>query len=288
MKQLRYALEAFAVYTIYYLFKIMPLDCASASGGFLARTIGPLLATSRKARRNLERALPGRSETEYADIIRGMWDNLGRVLAEYPHLKQITGSRIIYENEAAVQKALKGDAPLFLIGAHMANWELGAGMFLQHFKKELHITYRAPNNPYVDKLLHRARNLGGEVTAYPKERESGRKILSALKSGHHIGMLVDQKYNEGIAIPFFGRDAMTNPVFVQMAQKFKSPVIPAYAVRENGSNFRVIFDEPLELFDQNGAARPLENVIKDTHLKLERHIAAHPEQWLWLHRRWKD
>ena len=288
MKNFRYRAEAVLVYALYYLFKILPLDAGSALGGFIARNIGPYLAASRKARRNLERALPGKTAQEYDAIIRGMWDNLGRVIAEYPHLEYIARHRTTFEHAEIMETALQADKSVFFIGAHMANWELGASIFATRFNIPLDITYRAPNNPYVARLLQRARSLGGRVTGYPKARESGRKLLSALKKGHHIGFLIDQKFNEGIAVPFFGRDAMTNPAFVQLAQKFGSPVIPAYAVRTGGSHFRVIFDRPLDIFTPGGKPLPLEKVIRQAHIKLESRIKDHPAQWLWLHRRWKD
>ena len=289
MKNLRYMTEAALVYTLFALFKIMPLDAASALGGFIARNIGPLLAASRKARRNLERAIPGKSAQEYDNLIRDMWDNLGRVVAEYPHIGYIVKHRITPEHEHYMTDALKLDAPAFLITAHLANWEVGPAYFTLRYNLPLDITYRAPNNPYVDRLLHKTRSMGGSITAFPKARETARKLLNALKDGHNIGFLIDQKFNEGLPVPFFGRDAMTNPAFVQLAQKFHSPLVPTYIVRTDGAHFRLIFGKPLEIFEADGKTPlPLEKVIRRAHIELEDHIRQYPAQWLWLHRRWKD
>ncbi len=288
MKRIRYFIEAALFYFLYYGFKIMPLDMASALGGFIARSIGPHLGASRKARRNLENALPGKTKNEYDLYIREMWDNLGRVMAEYPHLEYIAKHRTTYENASVLEDALKGNAPVILTGAHIANWELGAAIMLTRFQAKLDITYRAPNNPYVDRLLQRARSLGKDVTGYPKARESGRKLLSAMKKGHNIGILIDQKYNEGIPVPFFGREAMTNPAFVQLAQKFGAPLIPVFAARMKGSHFTVTFGPPLNTLSAAGDPLPLEKVITQAHIGLEAQIRKYPGQWLWLHRRWKD
>ncbi len=289
MKNLRYMAEAALVYMLFTLFKIMPLDAASALGGFIARHTGPHLAASRKARRNLEHALPGKSAEEYGRLICDMWDNLGRVVAEYPHIAYIAKHRITPEHEEIMEAALKLDAPAFIIAAHLANWEVGPAYFTLRFNEPLDITYRAPNNPYVDRLLQKTRSMGGRISGYPKARETARKLLNALKEGRNIGFLIDQKFNEGLPVPFFGRDAMTNPAFVQLAQKFHAPLVPTYIVRTDGAHFRLLFGKPLEIFEMDGKTPlPLEKVIRSAHIELEDHIRQYPAQWLWLHRRWKD
>ncbi len=284
MKQLRYFLEYIFLRFIMILFGIMPLDTASAAGGWIGRTIGPRLATSRKALANLKAALPNRTDEEYTAIIRGMWDNLGRVMAEYPHLKEIVSERIEINGTEILQNMKDDDQTGIVFGAHLANWE-AAALSIQTALPTDSI-YRAPNNPAVDRLLTRARNITGDLQAIPKSKTGTRQILRAMKDGRHIGILIDQKYNEGIAAPFFGREAMTSPAFVELAQKFKCPLIPGRIERLDGAHFRVTIEPPLALFDETEAALPVETVIKQAHKLLENWITAYPEQWLWLHRRW--
>ncbi len=288
MKALRYIFEAIGVFLLYGVFKILPLDTASALGGILGRFIGMRMATTRKAKRRLQEAIPNLSEAEYTQILAGMWENLGRVVAEYPHLKQIGAERTVIQGQAILEDSVLAGKPAIIFGVHAANWEICAPTLLAQTGVDLHITYRAPNNPWVDKLLMRARTLRGRITAYPKSRESGRLIMGALKNNTPIGILIDQKYNEGVAVPFMGKVAMTNPAFVQLAQRFKCPIIPARNVRLPGKavRFALTFYAPLGQEDEDAQPLPLENVVESAHLMIEEWIKDDPSCWLWLHDRW--
>lgn len=287
MTKLRYIIEAIACVILFAIFRILPVQWASNTGGFLGRSIGPKLAASRKAMRNLERALPELSEAKRKTIIRDMWDNLGRVFAEYPHLRTIAEKHLTIENAHIFENADKDDnkGAVFIAG-HIANWELWTAMTETHFKADLDITYRAPNNPYIDKILHRARSLGGNLRAHPKSRESGRKIMQVLKDKGLLAIMIDQKYNEGEAVPFFGHKAMTNPVAFNLAQRFECPLIPTSCVRHKGANFTVTFHEPIATHDKDGNKRKLDDIMVEANSMLERWITDNPAQWIWLHRRW--
>ena len=217
MKTLRYLLEAALLYTLYFLFGLMSPALASNTGGFIGRAIGPRLAASRKALRNLDLAMPGLDPGTRRRIIAEMWDNLGRVIAEYPHLETISRARTTVINKQAVEKAIAQRQGGMFFGAHLANWEVNIPVLLTQFGIAAHLTYRAANNPYSDRLLSKARTLNGRLKAFPKARSGGREILKALDRKEFIGILIDQKYNEGLAIPFFGMPAMTNPAFVSSA-----------------------------------------------------------------------
>lgn len=281
MKQVRYFLEAILLFLLMALFKIMPLDTASNTGGAIGRIIGPRLAASRKALRHLDMAMPGLSDQDKKNIITGMWDNLGRVMAEYPHLKKIGRHRVDIDDKGGVLKLLKSGEPCMMISGHLGNWEIAAATMLMQHNKALDLTYRAPNNPWSDKLLMKARTLGGKIRCYPKSRDGGQEIIKAMRERRYLAILIDQKYNEGMAVPFFGHAAMTNPVFVQLARKFDYPVIPARIERIKGANFKITLHPPLTVTDKTP-----EDVILQAHEHLESWIRQHPEQWLWLHRRW--
>ncbi|MCB9988847.1 MAG: lipid A biosynthesis acyltransferase [Rhodospirillales bacterium] len=284
MKNIRYFFEYIFIWLIMALFGLMALDAASALGGWLGRTIGPRLATSRKALANIKTALPGRDDQEYGEILAGMWDNLGRVMAEYPHLRQILSERVELIGSDILETLKNDDQSGVVFGAHLANWE-AAALTIQTFLPTDAI-YRAPNNPAVDHILTKARNITGDLKAIPKSKTGARQILRSMKEGRHIGILIDQKYNEGLAIPFFGRDAMTSPAFAELPQKFKCPLVPGRIERLEGAHFRVTIYPPLPLFTPEGTERTLEDIIGDAHKMLEEWIIEHPAQWLWLHRRW--
>lgn len=276
MKRLRYAFEAVIVAIFMGIFRLCPPAVASAAGGWIGRTIGPHLAVSRRARQHLRASLPGRSETEYAEIVRAMWDNLGRVFAEYPHLEAIARTR----TEFIGKEILTAPPPVILIAGHIANWEIAATTFFVH-GIPMDLIYRAPNNPWVDALIKKFRSLHGKIETHPKSRAGMKRVVETLKAGKNLGILIDQKYNPGVEARFFGQSAMTSPAFVQLATKFSCPVHPVRVERLGGCHFRVTVHPPLETND------PVDQVIAAAHALLETWITERPGQWIWLHRRWK-
>lgn len=280
MKQLRYILEALLLGFILLLSKSIPVTWASGFGGWVGRTIGPRLAASRKAHANATAAFPHKSKLEIDKIIKDMWDNLGRVMMEYAHLPHIGRDR----TEIIGTEILKQyqDKPAILFSAHLANWEVCpiAAMTQENFK--VSSVYRAPNNPFSNKMLHNARSLKNTLHTIRKSKTGTRHLVKALNENAHIGILIDQKYNEGIAADFFGRAAMTSPAFVQLAQKYNCPLIPLKIERISGPNFKMTILPPLEI--QN---KSVEDVVDESHALLEEWITAQPSQWLWLHRRWE-
>ncbi len=280
MKNIRYFFEGLLLRILFFIFKLVPVDVASNVGGFIGRTVGPRLAASRKAKANLVRALPNKSEAEYAQIIAGMWDNLGRVMTEYPHLKTIGQTRTTIVGGDILEN-LKG-VPTLMITGHLANWEICP--IAAHLQHNFDVTsiYRPPNNKTADTVLQKCRSLGGKLKTIPKAISGTRQIVKTLNENGHIGILIDQKYNEGIEADFFGHPAMTSPAFAQLAQKFKCPLVPLKIVRDKGANFTMTIYPALNIDGQS-----IEEVVKTSHHLLEEWITENPAQWLWLHRRWK-
>jgi len=289
MKKLRYRLEGLLCLILVSVFRIMPLDWASASGGFLGQSIGFfLLDSNRKADRHLRHALPALTAPERRTIIKDMWNNLGRVFAEYPHLEQIARERTTVINPHHIETLKDTPTGTVFIGMHQGNWEIWAAMALLKFGVQVDITYRAPNNPIVDNLVGKYRSLNGRITAHPKAASSGKKIMSLIKNKGNVAILIDQKYNPGLDIPFFGHNARTNPIAFQLAQKYDCPLIPGQCIRTKGANFEMIFHPPIATKDENGADIPLDEIIIKTHIMMEDWIRQTPAQWIWLHKRWRN
>ncbi len=279
MKQIRYGLEALFINILFTIFRILPMDAASAFGGFLGRRVGVRLAASRKARRNIELALPNEDSNK---VLADMWENLGRVMAEYPHLERIARERVTITGSEHAEKAAQSGKGAVFMAAHFGNWEVIAASIFTHFYDDVHVTYRAPNNPVSDKILSKARTLKGKIHAHTKSRSGGRAMMKALKDGAFLGIMIDQKYNQGVKADFFGRPAMTNPIFAQLPRKYDVPLIPVYCRRTQGVHFELVFEKPMTLGEDD-----LTTIAK-AHERLETWIKASPGQWLWLHRRWKD
>lgn len=274
MKKLRYIAEALLIHGCFIIFHLLPAEMASNLGGWIGRSIGPRLAASRKAMRNIEASLPG---ADAYKVVSEMWDNLGRTMAEYPHLKTII------ENHAEIHGYLPENTkpPYVFFSGHLANWEMSATAMNHFFGIPPQLIYRAPNNPYLENLLDECRSLKGAIVTIPKSRKGARDMVRALQDGESLGILIDQKYNEGIAANFFGRPAMTSPAFVQLAQKFNLPLIPVRPERIGGCRFKITVYPPIPT-----QGRSVEEVVADAHRLLEHWIRERPAQWLWLHRRW--
>lgn len=273
------------------LFAILPLDRASAFGGWIACKIGPRLGVHRTAKANLKLALPERI-AEHEHILQGMWNNLGRVLAEYAHLGNIhistpdTAGEIEIvgaEHLVAVRDSAK---PAIFFSAHFGNWEVMsiAGM---HYGIPLVQVYRAANNPLTEEILQNLRKpVGGQHV--PKGMQAARELLKALKRNECLAMLVDQKLNTGRAVPFFGHDAMTATAIAELALRTGCPVVPIHSERLGKSaRFRVIIETPIRLENTGDKERDIDSALLLINRKLEEWIRRNPEQWFWVHKRWK-
>lgn len=285
MKKIRYFFEALAVYILFAIFWCLPAKAASNLGGWLGRTIGSILAMNRRVKRHLKMVFPDIKKEEQEKVTKEMWENLGRIFAEYPHLEKISKNAEI-KNLEKLEPYLNQNKPIIFIGAHIGNWEINGMAMLSQLNKSVALTYRPPNNPWVDRLLQKLRTLNGRIEAYPKSSEGGRNMMKILKQNGRLGILIDQKYNEGIITEFFGHPAMTNPVFVQLAQKYDCPIIPVRCERIHKTDFKLTVYDDIKTKDQNGNLLQVEDVVKQAQALIEDWIKERPEQWIWLHRRW--
>ncbi|WP_215746696.1 lysophospholipid acyltransferase family protein [Gluconobacter sp. P1C6_b] len=264
---------------------------ASTAGGWLMRKIGMRLRATRIADRNLHLALPELPLAERQQIIRDVWTNLGQNVAELPYLSSFTrtdigpGWEITGEEHIDALKA-NGSQALFFSG-HLGNWELilpiatSLGMPVAGF-------YRASSNPVIDLVTQsmRQKALGATGIMFPKGPKGARQALAHLQSGGSLGFLVDQKMNDGLAIPFFGRDAMTAPAVAQLALRFNLPIIPVYIVRLGEGRFRMVCEAPLQTDRTGDRHADIRSICIAMNETLERWIRERPGAWLWLHRRW--
>ena len=289
-KWLVYAIEGAAAWLLFALLGLLPIDAASAVGGWLGRTIGPRLAVSRKARRNLQRALPELSEADCDRIIHAMWNNLGRVVAEFPALPHIDifkpGGRVDVIGLCHVEAATQGGHPVVFVSGHFGNWELASLAATQYGLRILQI-YRSANNPFVNRLILRLRAML-KVQAVPKGAGGARSAVTALRNGDSLALLIDQKMNDGIPVRFFGRDAMTAPAVAELARRYDTPIIPVRVERLGGARFRLTLYPAMPPDRTEDRQADIAATMLRLNRMLEDWIRADPGQWFWLHRRWPD
>jgi KDO2-lipid IV(A) lauroyltransferase len=268
---------------------MLPLAWSSALGGAVARRIGPRLGIGKRARINLETAMPELGPARIAATLRGMWDNLGRVAFEYPHLRRVkvfaADGRVEVAGLDNLERALAAKRQVILFSGHLGNWEIAA-LAAGQFGLDIAQIYRAANNPLVDRMLARLRGELGELI--PKGAVASRRAVAALRRGGHLSLLVDQKLNDGIAVPFFGRPAMTAPALAVLALRFDCDVLPVRVERLRGARFRLTVYPKLERPNSGDRDADTLALMTNVNRTLEAWIRERPEQWFWLHRRWPD
>ena len=267
---------------------------ASDLGARIVRTIGPFLPQHRVALANLRAAFPDWDEADIRRLAREAWANLGRTGAEYAHL----GALVDYDPDAPGPgrvevvgiehfHALREDGkPGIVFSAHLGNWELPA-ICAARFGLDATAVFRPPNDPAAARIIHEVRS--GTMGGLTASAGSGAAfaIAGVLERGGHLGQLVDQHFTRGVPIAFLGRPALANPLLAKLARQYECPVHGVRVLRLPGHRFRVELTGPLDLpRDETGrihvpaSVQAMNDVIAGW-------VREAPEQWLWMHRRWR-
>ncbi len=261
----------------------------------ITRTIGPWWPEHRVAHANLVAAFPEKSPEEIDAILTGVWDNLGRIGAEFAHLDHIwkydpaTPDKNTVEFGPGTQERfaeLKNDGNGALIFAsHLGNWELPALAAATHGLDSA-VLFRRPNIAAADRAIQELRSVNmGEMIA--TTHDAPIKLAAALQRGLHIGMLVDQHFGRGVDVMFFGRRVKANPLLARLVRRIDCPVHGVRVVRLPNRRFRVDLTERIEPARNESGEVDIQGTMQRVTSVIEGWVREHPEQWLWLHRRWR-
>lgn len=289
MKKARYYLQAQILRVFLWMLGMLSFRCSSNLMGFLGRVVGPSLKVTRVAYTNLKMVMPEAKREEHNKIVNDMWDQLGRVVGEYPHLAKLSPvalKRYVHLSgiEHLKEAAAKGKGGIVVSG-HYGNWEVSPRM-LHDEGYPLCVAYREANNPYVNELIDSVRN-HYFAEGLPKGGKGIRGMIRALKRNDILGVLVDQKVNTGKAVPLFGMDAMTSTTVAELALRFDCPIIPLRIVRRGRScEMDMTIYPPLEYKKTDDQEADIIELTKHINRQLESWILDDPEQWFWVHRRW--
>jgi KDO2-lipid IV(A) lauroyltransferase len=262
-------------------------------GAALARRFGPLLPAHRTALANIRAAFPEKSEAEVRQLALAAWDNLGRTGAEYPHLGALFDYEYGSDKVGRVEVdgiehfiALRDDEkPGLIFSAHLANWELPA-ICAARYGLDATAVFRAPNDPAVARLVHEVRSetMGGLEAA---RQGAAFAMQGVLEKGGHLGMLIDQHFTRGVTVDFLGRPARVNPILGKFARRFDCPVHGVRVIRLPGHRFRLQLTPALAMpRDENGEI-DVQGAMQTMTSVVEGWVREYPEQWLWMHRRWR-
>jgi Kdo2-lipid IVA lauroyltransferase/acyltransferase len=268
---------------------------ANFAGAFM-RKIGPLFKEHRIGREQLRAAFPEKSDAQIENILGGVWDNLGRIAIEFAHLDDFcvegfgrqTPDVITYPPESKERYDWITQSGKATIGfaAHLANWELpGVGAKLIGVKSA--VLYRRPNIGAVNDVIVKLREpLMGELI--PTGLDAPVRLARLLQSGIHVGMLADQHYSKGVEVTFFGRPCLANPLIAMLARQTELPIYGMRVVRkDDGNSFWGEVSDPVEPVRDAGGRVDIKGTTQAITTVIEGWIRQYPEQWLWLHRRWR-
>lgn len=291
LKKFRYIIEIVFVKLGLCFFNSLSINKASNLAGAIAMFIGKKISVNKLATNNLAKAMPLLSDGERKIIINSMWNNLGKIVGEYVHIskyslneikKIIVFSQQSKNNISYLKETNRGG---IIFSGHLGNWEVGPKALMTMGLK-VNTLYRPLNNPYVEKITADLR----KIPMIKKSLKGGRKIIEAIKRGEFVIILADQKISEGEPVKFFHDEAITTTSIARMAVKYNIPIIPARSIRlDNDSKikFSIEVEEPLKYQISKNIDEDVLNITLQINKKLEEWIRQFPDQWFWVHNRWK-
>ena len=286
MKIIKYFLQFLFIIIFFFLFKILGLNISSALGGKLFEKIGPLFRSKKLIHSNLKKAFPDISLDHLNGITKMMWNNYGRVFAEYMFIKKFREDRsnknIIIEGQEILEDIKKKNKSVVFISGHLSNFELMA-MHIEKSGIKLSAIYRPLNNIFLNKIMERIRKK--YICKYQIKKGIGgmKKLMHLKKLNYSTALMIDQRVSQGIRSDFFNQKALTTTIPAQLVKKFKIPIVPIFIERINNINFKIVIKNPIT-FDNEETTKTITDKLN---LILEKMILYKPELWIWSHNRWK-
>ena len=286
MKTIKYFFQFIFIIIFFSLFKILGLKLSSAIGGKLFEIIGPLFRSKTLIHSNIKKAFPEISLERLDGITKSMWNNYGRVFAEYMFIKDFrankSNTKIEIEGQEILDEIKRQNKPVVFISGHLSNFELMA-MHIEKAGVKLSAVYRPLNNIFLNKIMERIRNKYICKNQIKKGIGGLKKLISLKKNNYSTALMIDQRVTEGINSNFFNQKALTTTIPAQLVKKFKIPVVPIFIERVNNINFKIVVKKPIH-FDNDIS---IKSITDELNLVLEKMIIYKPEQWIWSHNRWK-
>ena len=286
MKIIKYFLQFLIIIIFFSLFKILGLNISSALGGKLFENIGPLFRSKKLIHSNLKKAFPDISLDNLNGITKMMWNNYGRVFAEYMFIKKFREDRsnknIIIEGQEILEDIKKKNKSVVFISGHLSNFELMA-MHIEKSGIKLSAIYRPLNNIFLNKIMERIRKK--YICKYQIKKGIGgmKRLMRLKKLNYSTALMIDQRVSQGIRSDFFNQKALTTTIPAQLVKKFKIPIVPIFIERINNINFKIVIKNPIT-FDNEETTKTITDKLN---LVIEKMILHKPELWIWSHNRWK-
>jgi len=289
---MRRKLEYAAAWPFIKILSILPRSWSRAVAIGISQTVYLLHGKLRRVgMRNLAMAFPEKTEAERRRILRGVFTSLGRELAELCQFPRYTLENVdevvVYDGLENYEHAYARKKGVLFLTAHFGGWELSAFVHSLH-GHWLHVIMRPMDNPYLDRLLQSYRTMHGNRVV-PKD-DFVRGLLAAMKSGETVGILMDTNMTppQGVFVDFFGILACTASGLARIALRTDAAVVPGFTIWDDAlGKYRLRFDPALELIRTGDLEA---DIVANTQVftkVIEDYVRRYPDQWLWVHRRWK-
>ncbi len=286
MKYIKYFFEFLFSIFFFIIFKIIGPELSSKISGKIFEIIGPFFRSKKVIYKNIKRALPGIDENNLKNIENSMWNNYGRIFAEYIFLKDFRygklASNVQIEGQEILNDINENNKQVIFISGHLSNFELMA-MFIEKSGINLTAIYRPLNNIFLNGIMENIRKKYICKNQIKKGLAGLKKLIKLKKKNYSTALMIDQRVSEGILSPLFNEKALTTTIPAQLVKKFNIPIVPVFIERINGLKFKITINQPLS-FPQDTSQKEITDNLNQI---LEKFILSKPENWIWSHNRWK-
>ena len=286
MNKLKYLIQFILIILFLFIFRILGLRAASSIGGKIFQIIGPIFRSKKLIQSNIKKVFPEIESAQLNKITSSMWNNYGRVFAEYVFMKNFRNNQLndnikIIGNDI-LEEIKKNNQKVIFVSGHFSNFELMA-MQIEKAGIKLAAIYRPLNNIFVNKIMERIRRKYICKTQIKKGIGGLKELLKLNKDGYSTALMIDQRVSQGIKSNFFNEKAYTTTIPAQLVKKFKIPVVPIFIERYEDIKFKMTVFKPIK-FDEN---QTIEDITNQLNKILEKMIISEPNFWIWSHNRWK-
>ena len=286
MKNLKYFFQFLLVILSFFIFKILGPNISSKIGGKLFEKIGPLFRSKKIIHSNIKKVFPKINAIDLNKINTSMWNNYGRIFAEYVFIKNYRignlASEINIEGGEILEEIRKNNKQVVFVSGHFSNFELMA-MQIEKAGINLATIYRPLNNVYLNPIMERIRKKYICKNQIKKGIGGIKKLIKLKRINYSTALMIDQRVSEGILSDFFNQKASTTTIPAQLVKKFDIPVVLVFIKRTKGTSFKMTIKKPI-FFSRD---KSILQITNELNLELEKMIISNPNEWIWSHNRWK-
>ena len=286
MNKIKYFFQFLIIIILFSLFKILGIKISSYIGGKLFEFIGPFFRSKELIDKNIRRAFPNIDQDRLISINSSMWNNYGRVFAEYMFIKDYRNNNlknnIIIEGDEILKDLKEKNKKVIFISGHFSNFELMA-MQIEKSGIKLAAIYRPLNNKFLNTIMERIRKKYICKNQIKKGIGGLKELMKLNKNGYSTALMIDQRVSEGSRINFFNEKAFTTTIPAQLIKRFNISVVPIFIERFDSIKFKMTVNTPIDFAEEDS----IDDITENLNGIIEKMIIKNPNNWIWSHNRWK-